>query len=252
MSLTPPADPSAVPIVADVWWAQLSAARPGLATLLTDSELRRRAGYRFAEDADRFLLGAALARLAAATRLGLTAAQLTVDRSCARCGQPHGRVRLPGTGLHVSVTHSGSVVGVAVCADARVGLDVEHLQTGLDYAPLAADVLAPSELAAWQQLAPGCQPRAFLRYWTRKEAAVKATGDGLPAGLANVVVTAPDQPAAVLDWHGRPELAHALQLADLTGTWPACPAALAALATAPVQVAEHDAADLLGRQIVVT
>jgi 4'-phosphopantetheinyl transferase len=246
MSPIPPADQASAPIVVDVWWARLSAARPGLGALLDDTELRRLAAYRFADDADRFLLGAVLVRMVAAARLGASAAHVTVDRGCAHCGAPHGPVRLPGAGLHLSVTHSASMVGVAACAHARVGLDVEQLASRPDVASLAPDVLAPSELTAWQRLGPAGRPRAFLRYWTRKEAAVKATGDGLPAGLAHVVVTPPDQPAAVLDWHGRPELAGALRLADLAGTGPNYPAALAALSTAALQVAEHDATDLLG------
>jgi 4'-phosphopantetheinyl transferase len=53
----------------------------------------------------------------------------------------------------------------------------------------------------------------LLRYWTRKEAVVKATGDGIGVGLTGVIVTPPENPPALLDYGGRDAIA--VQMADL-------------------------------------
>jgi hypothetical protein len=95
-----------------------------------------------------------------------------VDRSCPSCGRHHGRPRLPGTGPDVSISHSGATVAVAVSTAGAVGVDVQQVADDSvhDLSPL---VLAESE-ARHVVVA-----RDFFIYWTRKEALVKATGDGV-------------------------------------------------------------------------
>jgi 4'-phosphopantetheinyl transferase len=45
----------------------------------------------------------------------------------------------------------------------------------------------------------------FLRYWTRKEAVLKATGDGLRVPMDELVVSAPEEAAELRSWRGRPD-----------------------------------------------
>jgi 4'-phosphopantetheinyl transferase len=112
-----------------VFTVSLTAADIGLLDLLDDRE-RNRVG-RCAGEADRgrMLLGAALLRAAAGAQLGVQASALTVDRTCAGCGDWHGRPTIPGTDLDVSVSHSGNVVAVAtLMGGGRVGVDVERVR----------------------------------------------------------------------------------------------------------------------------
>jgi 4'-phosphopantetheinyl transferase len=61
------------------------------------------------------------------------------------------------------------------------------------------------------------RPAAFIGYWVRKEAALKAVGDGLRTPMTDVEVSAPDTPPRITSWRGRPDLARRLRLHDLVG-----------------------------------
>jgi 4'-phosphopantetheinyl transferase len=217
-----------------VWWAAVTDYRPGHDRLLSDVEVARSGRMHRAEDRIRQRLGAVLLRLAAGAALGQSPQRVHVDRRCPRCSAPHGRPLLPGTGLHASITHSGELVGLALTGVAPVGLDVERI-TDVDLDGLAGVVLHPDERAPDRD--------AFFTYWTRKEAVVKATGDGLAVPLTEVRVTTPGQRPALLTYPGRDGLpAHLIDLRPADGYR----AALAVLTSTPVPVAEHPAAGLLG------
>jgi 4'-phosphopantetheinyl transferase len=131
------------------------------------------------------------------------------------------------------MSHSGTWVAVALSDAGPVGVDVEQV-ADVDVDSLARHVLHADETAA--------RLPEFFVYWTRKEAVVKATGDGLAAELARVRVSAPHEPPALLAYPGRPGLAaHLVDLARDDGY----AAALAVLTDHPVPVTEHSAADLL-------
>jgi 4'-phosphopantetheinyl transferase len=105
----------------------LTAADVGLLDLLDDRERQRFDRTVGEADRARFLLGAALLRTVAGSMLGIPAEAVTVDRACRDCGRWHGRPTLPGTGLEMSVSHSGEVVTLAaLTGGGRVGVDVER------------------------------------------------------------------------------------------------------------------------------
>ncbi len=212
-----------------VWWA-----RPGDAyrELLDPVEVGRREALKQEADRDRFTTAAVLVRLVVAARTGLDPAAVPVRRDCPRCGRPHGRPVVDGYGLHLSVTHSGERVGVAV-AGVPVGLDVEQVRP-VRVAELARMALGPGERAV--------DADGFFRYWTRKESAVKATGDGLTVPLTGVRVSPPDEPARLLGYPDRAGLVATMRDLD-AGTGYA--AALTVLAPEPVEVCVRDAAALM-------
>jgi 4'-phosphopantetheinyl transferase len=166
--------------------------------LLDADECARRAAYRRAEDSDRFALGAVLVRLAAADALhALDPARLEVDRRCPGCGRPHGAPRLNDSGLHLSVSHSGDRVAVAISRWFGVGVDVEQIG-GTDIPDLTHHVLGTGESAT--------DADEFFAYWTRKESVVKATGDGLQIPLRDVLVSPPHEPPRLRSYPGRGSL----------------------------------------------
>lgn len=218
-----------------VWWAGPADYSPALDRLLSTVEVGRAARLRRPEDRVRQVLGATMLRLATAQVTGAAPEAVTVDRSCPTCAEPHGRPGLPGTGLHASITHSGDLVGLALTRVAPVGLDVERI-SDVDIEGLGRTVLHGSERSA------PLDHHAFFTYWTRKEAVVKATGDGLRAALAEVRVSGPAEPPAVLAYPGRAELPAVL--VDLH-PGEGYRAALAVLTDAPVRVDERSGGLLL-------
>jgi 4'-phosphopantetheinyl transferase len=209
--------------------------RPAHLAQLDDQEQARAQRYRLAADRDRCLLAAVLLRAAAARQLGTSPADVAVDRTCGRCGAQHGRPQLPGSGLHASVSHSGDVVTVALTRAGPVGVDVEAVRE-LDFAAIAESICTRAERAGVRGTAD------FLTVWTRKEAVLKATGEGLARPMRDVYITSPDSAPALLGLgSGQPP---ACQMADISvgDGYRAC---VAVLTSDAVSVCSVDASELL-------
>ncbi|MEV4458273.1 4'-phosphopantetheinyl transferase superfamily protein [Microbispora sp. NPDC049633] len=185
-----------------VWWADPRL--ESIDTLVRDlsaNELRRAARFRREPDRRRFLTGAHLLREAAAERLGVRPADVVVDRTCPDCDRYHGKPRVltEGETLHVSISHSGDRVAVALTAVGPLGVDVEAVPaTPVD--DLARCALTETERQALVALPEHARYEGFARIWVRKEAALKATGHGLRISPDRVEVTGPGESPALLSW----------------------------------------------------
>lgn len=123
---------------------------------------------------------------------------------------PHGKPGLApdcgGDEISFNLSHSGGIVLVAVTRGARVGVDVEQIRDDRIHMTIAERFFSPYELATLRALHEGVQAQAFFDGWTRKEAYLKARGDGLSCPLHRFTVScAPGAPAALLDVEGDPE-----------------------------------------------
>jgi 4'-phosphopantetheinyl transferase len=174
-----------------VYWGHVRQLRPRHVTLLDASEIGRRERYRRGIDRDRFTLGASLLRSVLGAHLGMSPAQVKVNRRCPKCGRPHSKPRVAGAGVEVSVAHSGEPAVVAVTRAGPVGVDVEAI-VPIDYRALLEAVCAPEERA--QVVTHG----SFYAYWTRKESVLKAIGLGLTVALSELWVTPPAEPPRIL------------------------------------------------------
>lgn len=225
----------------EVWSASTDLLRPAHAALLHHRERARAERLSQPGDRARSLLAAALVRLVGARALDLdpldreTVRNIDVDRRCPSCAQPHGKPAV-GDGIHLSVSHATELVVVAVTRVAPVGVDIEATTRGAQ-ARIAARWACAAEESA--QIA---DERDALRYWIRKEAIVKATGEGLAAPLADVRVSSPREPARFLRWSGRPD--PACTLIDLNPP-DGYMGSLAVLSDGPLDVIERAADDLL-------
>ena len=223
----------------EVWWAKIGDVRWELVAELDAAERSRLTAYARQEDKDRFLLGCAVTRRVLGMHLMMPPGDVRLTRKCDDCGRPHGKVRTEG--MEMSVSHSGDLIAVAFHPTKPVGLDVEQVDPGIDADALATVSLSEVEAGELAKYEPDARARAFTTYWTRKEAIVKATGDGMRADLRQVVVSAPGQPAALVAWPGYDGR---LQLVDLEAGSDYA-AALAILSDDPVTVHSIDAAPLL-------
>jgi len=221
-----------------VWWAGPvdPDAAPGLIALLDGHERDRLARFRQPPDRARYLAAHALTRLVLAPLVGRPPATLVFDRRC-RCGEQHGKPTLPGAPAF-SLTHGGELVGVAVRpAGGPVGLDVEPVRALSDLDGLVRHVSSPAELARAQPVTPD----AFLTAWTRKEALLKATGDGISSPMSAITLG----PGGVTGWTGEGAPTNPLWLHDLVPA-PGYRAAVAGLGPPPTGIVEQDARGLLG------
>lgn len=179
-----------------VWWAiPLEGER--FYELLDARERERHSAYRREADKSRFLTGRALAKHVVGEQLGIAPQDVRFDASCADCAGQHGPPRVPGAPLALSITHSGDRVAVAVTSGPGVGLDVESNREDVD-AGLVDHALNSTEQAALLTLPEADRAAAFVTYWTRKEAALKATGEGLRVDLRALTFTPANEPAELI------------------------------------------------------
>ncbi len=102
--------------------------------------------------------------------------------------------------LHFNLSHSHELALCAFTLQREIGVDVEYTPRAVsDRDKLAERFFSARENEVYRALPPEQQGLAFFRCWTRKEAFIKAIGDGLSYPLDRFDVSfAPDQPAALL------------------------------------------------------
>ena len=115
----------------------------------------------------------------------------------------HGKPDLshPETSIRFNVSHSHDLAVYALTTNRSVGVDAEYLhrRSIMDRMKIARRLFSSSECAALEALPRGRRDHAFLACWTRKEAFIKAIGQGLSCPLDQFDVTVdPDDPAELL------------------------------------------------------
>jgi 4'-phosphopantetheinyl transferase len=123
---------------------------------------------------------------------------------------------LDASGLQFNVSHSGEVALYAVGLHQRIGVDIEQARPLDDLAALAERNFSAAERRALFTLPPEQRPLAFFTCWARKEAFIKALGEGLSHPLDTFTVTlAPGQPARFVEIGGEAGAAERWTLAAL-------------------------------------
>lgn len=217
----------------EVVWRRVST-DPALAELLDEQE-RERAARR--GNPARYTTAHALLRTAVAERVGGTAQDVVFERTCATCGSHrHGKPTVAGhPDLSVSLSYAGGLAVVALSRAGEVGVDIEVVDDS-DFEGFNVVTLDPSEAPALDRLAPDELGRARAQVWARKEAVLKASGHGLAVDPRQVVVSGPQEPAALVAWKGEQALDRPVQLADVQLGELGHVAAVALLAADPAQV----------------
>jgi 4'-phosphopantetheinyl transferase len=237
-----PADP--VPALdageCHLWWADPDLVPEHCYELLDPGERCRYAQYRGVSDQRRFLTGRALLRNVAAGYLGVPPQQVVLAARCPDCARPHGRPTLPGSGIEVSIAHSRNRVLVGATRAGHIGVDVEFADPDVSIGELYSLALAPEERDGISVNTP----LDFYRLWTRKEAVLKATGDGLRVPMSDVVVSPPLAPARLIRLCGRAARPEDFVLADLEVA-DGYAAAAAVIASGPVRFRAFDGRPLL-------
>ncbi len=145
-------------------------------------------------DAARHMAGRSLVRRVLAQELGLP----RLDR--AFTANAWGRPELEGCAVRFSISHAEDMVWAAFARGVNVGIDVEGMIAGDSVADLVdlSSLLHPSEYSSIARLSAGEAHAAFYRCWVRKEAVLKALGEGLVNRPLSSFVVCID--AAARDW----------------------------------------------------
>jgi len=236
-----------------VWRASLDPPperRELLAARLSAAERARRARFHFERDASRYETGRGILRELLGRYLGERPEALRLAES--EHGRPYlreipGLRQIPGRprpagprsvaspDFDFNLSHSRDLAVYAFCRGARVGVDVEWVTPLDDMDDLVAINFSRSERETFAALPSAAREPAFFACWTRKEAFVKAIGEGLSHPLdAFDVSLAPGEAPALLRLGRAPNEAVRWSLCALEPA-PGCAGALA-VEQAPLEV----------------
>jgi 4'-phosphopantetheinyl transferase len=229
--LCAPTEPHRLPNGVRVWAAWLDvdgAALSRFRSALTDHERERAGRFAIERDRARFVAARGFLRTILASCLGTEPQR--VELSYSSRGKPSLTGDCARSGMQFNLAHSGNLAVFAVAPHRIVGVDVEQVRPVPDLAELAARFFSTHECAAITKLAGQEQVLTFFRIWTRKEAWLKATGEGITGDLKAIEVLNPPRVERAGGGPPAPLGGVPLCLYDFT---PA-PAFLGALAVAPV------------------
>ncbi|MBW4651005.1 MAG: 4'-phosphopantetheinyl transferase superfamily protein [Kastovskya adunca ATA6-11-RM4] len=198
--LSPTADLSLLKDEVHIWRAELNLPEwrlQHLAQLLSPDEQQRAERFYFEQHRQRFIAARGILRTLLGRYLAIEPHQLQFRY------QPRGKPVLVescgGKQLFFNLSHSNDLALYAVTLERQVGIDLEYLRPISDAEQLAKRFFSAGEYEAIRALSPSQKQEAFFRYWTCKEACIKATGEGL-AQLDKVEISlTPEAPANLLN-----------------------------------------------------
>jgi 4'-phosphopantetheinyl transferase len=168
-----------------------------LGLLLSPLERIRASRFAFDLDRSRFIIARAKLRQFLGERLQVRPA--SVELVYGPRGKPALAPQFARAGLRFNVSHSNNIAVYAFASGREVGIDVEAVRA-IKYADsIAARLFSRFENNAYLDLDPEDRPLGFFNCWTRKEAFIKALGEGLYYPLNRFDVSlAPGEPAKLL------------------------------------------------------
>jgi 4'-phosphopantetheinyl transferase len=174
-----------------IWIPDWASEAPTLRLLLSQDELARAERFHFDIHREHFIVVRGLLRKI----LHLYTAILPekIEFSYGLRGKPH----LKNINLHFNVSHSHDIAAIAVTPDIEIGVDVEKIQPHFK-ADLVKRFFSNKEARALLELPEEQRHIAFYHVWSRKEALIKALGEGLFMSLNTFDVSATEKVEMVL------------------------------------------------------
>jgi 4'-phosphopantetheinyl transferase len=170
-----------------VWGVWLSGSDASLAyyrSILSPEELQRAERFRFEHLRHSYTRSRGSLRLLLAHYLGLPPNEIQLI--CRPKGKP---ILRDSSQIDFNASHSGQMALYAFTVGCELGIDVEQIRRLDDAESIAARFFSTAEASELLSLTPEQRGPAFFRCWTRKEAYVKAVGDGLAIPLNRFQVT---------------------------------------------------------------
>lgn len=180
--------------------------------MLSEDEREHAAAFRFEPSRRTFVVARGCLRALLGRYLG-------VERSAIRFtygleGKPS--IAFPATTLAFNQSHSGERAVFALVCGSEIGIDIEEITQLADIESIAERFFSPEEVADLRGISAAARERAFFATWTRKEAFIKATAQGLSFPLDRFRVTVdPREEARLLHLGGDASAARPWQMHGL-------------------------------------
>jgi 4'-phosphopantetheinyl transferase len=100
--------------------------------------------------------------------------------------------------MHFNLSRSEGLALYAFTRDREIGVDIEHIRDIPEMDEIADQFFSVKENSMYRTLSDSNKKEAFFKCWTRKEAFIKANGEGLGFGLNQFEVSLTPGERAVL------------------------------------------------------
>ncbi len=199
-----------------IWWARLNECPPNY-EILNEEEFNRINLLKFPKDIVNAAASFTFLRLVLSNYVGINPKEIGISRTCKQCGGPHGKPELISYDKYINfnVSHTSEYIVVGITTYSDIGIDIEEIDDDLDL-NLFSSVLNKQELKYLNSVSNDKKKNNFIKYWTRKESIVKATGIGLSTDLADLFVSNCDSPPVIIEWSGHEEDINKYHLYDFS------------------------------------
>lgn len=169
----------------------------GFLRTLTPDEQARAGRFHFQKDREHFIVARGVLRAIIGRYLNTEPGRIRF--SYGEYGKPDLPKEPGGDSIRFNMSHSNGLALFALTLDRELGVDLEWIRPGVADDKIAERFFSPQEVRVLRALPRDLQDEAFFNCWTRKEAYIKAKGEGLsmPLNLFDVSL-APGEPAALL------------------------------------------------------
>ena len=186
-----------------------------LQQILSDDERLRAECFRFDRDRRRFIVSQGMLRLIIGDYIDMEPSRLQF-RSGHR-GKPYLMHSSGNVPLQFNLAHSKEIALYAFTRSREIGIDLEYVRDMPDAEKIALTTFSSIENKTLQSLPDYQRQEAFFNCWVRKEAYIKAIGNGLYHALDRFdVPLAPGEPARLVSVEGSAEQASCWFMKSLT------------------------------------
>ena len=186
----PSGQPTLEPSEIHIWRVCLDRERASardLFEVLSADEKQKAGKYHFEQDRDNFVVARGILRQILGGYLDILPGEIRFSYN--RYGKPALDIGMNADGLRFNMSHSNGLVLYSVAREQEVGIDIEYIDDSFTIRPVAATCFSPSEMSMLDELPSDRQPAAFFTGWTRKEAYIKAIGEGVSMPLKEITVS---------------------------------------------------------------
>ncbi|HKP45172.1 MAG TPA: 4'-phosphopantetheinyl transferase superfamily protein [Pyrinomonadaceae bacterium] len=166
-------------------------------SFLSADEIARANRFHFSSDRKHYVVCRGLLR-------NLLAAYLSVDgRKLQFCYGAQGKpfvIQQDERQINFNVSHSHGRAAFAFAVNKELGVDIEFVKSDFEVDEIAQHFFSRNEVASLRVVPAHLRKHCFFNCWTRKEAYIKARGEGLSMPLNEFDVSLrPDEPVALLN-----------------------------------------------------
>ncbi len=183
---------------------QPAAVTGALYELLSEDEKDRANRFHFPKDRDKYIVGRAAMRIILSRYIAENPGALVFYYGLQ--GKPFLSDELNKPQIRFNLSHSHQLALLGVALQQEIGVDIEYIRPEFGGEDIAKRFFAPGEVNRLFKLPQSQQKQAFFNCWTRKEAFIKARGEGLSCPLDQFeVALEPGKPARLLQTQWDPQ-----------------------------------------------